>query len=67
MRSGCVNIHLKGNTQGRTREGGLFCFTLCGFLFDLKEGELGKKGGCVKGIDGDKEEGRFDVEAHRFR
>lgn len=22
MRSGCVNIHLKGNTQGRTREGG---------------------------------------------
>lgn len=45
----------------------MFCFTLCGSLFDLKEGEFGKKGGCAKGIDGDKEEGRFDVEAHRFR
>lgn len=52
MRSGCVNIHFKGNTQGKDSGGVSSVLSLYpngGFVFEQKQREDGKKEGWMKG------------------
>lgn len=67
MRSGCVNIHLKGNTRDSGDGNGgvfvLFLYLHCRFLFDVKGRRMDE---WHAGME-IRKEGRGDGGAHSFR